>query len=700
MSKKAGFWWLLLAFSFVIMSGGCGGGGGNGGDPEAPNEPAPPLRFIEEDWEYIQNNVIDMDIENLVRTDGTYIIPRSGSSSVQAFGASSTTVSGQQAKLDNMMERAVRLTKPFGASDIRGNTRPHDGGGSVPFGQKRFVYVYPAWGPDYAKDNVAIKQYLGSDSKCQHGMFGMDCVAFMVMCAEAAGINLTVPWDAGGRAARRLWEGEAFWQGLGFTEAKDVTDEETGKVPPKPGDILAWWKTRTVTNSDGKDEIQYFDTHIGIVVEYDTGRIGLAHSIANGGDAGEYQFTCQRYREDIEGNKINGPVISRFNAKSGLTSETSPRTNTEFRRIRLISETTPVTNDNWIDAADTSWYNTNQDSFMIYNAYQLAGVAKLVNDATTSFSGKTITLADNISLAGAEWTPIGREQGLQSRSFLGTFDGNGRTISNMKISEEWRLPVGLFAVVGVVGIGYEASAVVRNVNMTNVNISSYDTRGTTGGIVGLNYGTVSDCTVSGSIVAHGGGIVGGNVGRVSNCYSSANITPPRGGDAGGIAGDNMGTVTHSISSGNISSSSYIVTDDYGNVNSAFPAHAGGIVGTNTGTISNCESRGNVSATNPSLHTAGSGGVTAGGIVGRSNGTVTDSHKLSGTVSVFSNYDDTFNSERARAGGVIGRSSTSVAASVSGNTFSVAATGQTYGIGEDWRNGSPPYPPSNNGAEPR
>ena len=53
---------------------------------------------------------------------------------------------------------------------------------------------------------------------------------------------------------------------------------------------------------------------------------------------------------------------------------------------------------NWIDDANTSWYNKNETTFEISTAEDLAGLAKLVNDETDDFSGKTITLTQPIDL--------------------------------------------------------------------------------------------------------------------------------------------------------------------------------------------------------------------------------------------------------------------------------------------------------------
>jgi len=85
----------------------------------------------------------------------------------------------------------------------------------------------------------------------------------------------------------------------------------------------------------------------------------------------------------------------------------------------------------WSDygAYSISWYDKAQTDFYISTASELAGVAYLVNNNFTSFSGKTIHLSNDIDLQGKEWNPIGSS----NTYFAGSFDGNGYKISNVSI---------------------------------------------------------------------------------------------------------------------------------------------------------------------------------------------------------------------------------------------------------------------------
>ena len=163
---------------------------------------------------------------------------------------------------------------------------------------------------------------------------------------------------------------------------------------------------------------------------------------------------------------------------------------------------------------DTSWYDSatadTTTSYEISTAAQLAGVAKLVNDGITTFEGKTITLKANVNLAGEEWTPIGMNN---NKAFRGTFDGDGKTISNLTITVK-NNNVGLF--------GYLLSpATIKGVTLKHVSISG---NLCVGCIAGYAYtGTeIVDCHILGKIAVEGwwyiGGIAGnGYLDKVDNC---------------------------------------------------------------------------------------------------------------------------------------------------------------------------------------
>ena len=173
-------------------------------------------------------------------------------------------------------------------------------------------------------------------------------------------------------------------------------------------------------------------------------------------------------------------------------------------------------------------------------------------------------LTRNITLSSAPWTPIGRDSPATAR-FIGTFDGNGHTISGLTINRD-QSHQGMFGVIGNDGE-------VKNLGLINVNLNVFegdDVIASLGGVVGVNRGTVQYCYVTGNVSGRQavGGVVGNNWNIVEKCYSTATV---RGfNSAGGVVGNNLGIVRHSYSTGIIEG------------NSTSRAAIGGVVGDNSG----------------------------------------------------------------------------------------------------------------------
>ena len=166
------------------------------------------------------------------------------------------------------------------------------------------------------------------------------------------------------------------------------------------------------------------------------------------------------------------------------------------------------------EAVNTAWYSEEKTDFVLDEASQLAGFAKLVNEGS-SFEGKTISLVVDMDLAGNPWTPIGTKTSM----FSGSFDGNGKTISNLKIVEGSY--VGLF--------GYVGDATIKGITLENAQVSGAERVGSLIGRIAGN-ASVSDCMADGSSNVEGsgsntGGLVAEIAGKVNvelkNLTSSA-----------------------------------------------------------------------------------------------------------------------------------------------------------------------------------
>src|SRR4029453_8617957 len=141
----------------------------------------------------------------------------------------------------------------------------------------------------------------------------------------------------------------------------------------------------------------------------------------------------------------------------------------------------------------------------------------------------------------ANFTPLGTLNTI--------FDGQGYTISNLKIVDSTAPNVGLFSSIGSTGV-------VRNLNLTDVAVSALNSQ-FVGALAGTNAGTISNISATGIVqVGSGstaGGLVGQNLGSISNSFASVAVGSPNAANlpAGGLGGNNAGTILSSAATGNV-----------------------------------------------------------------------------------------------------------------------------------------------------
>ena len=184
----------------------------------------------------------------------------------------------------------------------------------------------------------------------------------------------------------------------------------------------------------------------------------------------------------------------------------------------------PSLEGNWTDNGnyDISWYNDTDSEFTLSDAADLAGLAVLVNGGNT-FAGKTIYLANDIDLAGREWTSIGTGNNVNNY-FGGTFDGKGYAVSHLTSQNSTTYYHGLFGIISSNGL-------VQNLSIIDANIYSYDTSLRMGILADwINIGTVKNCYTSGTVHnASGNKLLGGVIGtgtsgsKIISCASDAII---------------------------------------------------------------------------------------------------------------------------------------------------------------------------------
>jgi len=235
------------------------------------------------------------------------------------------------------------------------------------------------------------------------------------------------------------------------------------------------------------------------------------------------------------------------------------------------------------------------------------------NNDTRSKHYKLIADIPLTYIGDATWTPIGDN----SNPFTGSLDGNGHSISKLKIRASGG-DVGLFGYINV-------SA--DNIAVQNLQLVEVDIQGNTdnpnsvyaGAVAGRLYGgTIQGCAVFGEIFSnrsvsqsYAGGIVGemNTAGIIQNCYISGTISALGNSYtyAGGIAGRSFGSIQNCYATGAVSA-------DESN------SSAGGIAGRSAnGSIRNCVAlNNNVSATPNPWRVAGNTSISLANNYGWSN----------------------------------------------------------------------------------
>ena len=249
-------------------------------------------------------------------------------------------------------------------------------------------------------------------------------------------------------------------------------------------------------------------------------------------------------------------------------------------------------------AAARGYIIEDDGTYTVTSADGLMNVAELVNGGKTDIN---ITLDKNIDLTGKDWTPIGTSA---RNSYKGTFDGGGHTITGLTVTTNDE-DVGLFGRLNRAGT-------VKNVVMEGIQITSNQINGgSIGGVIGFSWGTIENCSVSGSVsgTVYVGGVVGVQWGgSITGCSSSATVKGMV--DVGGVVGQINGNIplTACYATGNVT----LEIDPEKNIS------GGGLVGFNGGSsLLACYATGNVTSTGSST-----GKVHIGGFLGDNYTTVT------------------------------------------------------------------------------
>ena len=357
-------------------------------------------------------------------------------------------------------------------------------------------------------------------------------------------------------------------------------------------------KVRVTPSDDALGEVQSLQLYAHTQCTYEKG------TVVQGSQEGWIEMKPCEYTE-------NGATINCWEANVVPDYEiTKLRANGNEERT-LSSGITPEAGKfyNITLNKDKGYTDDGQGNYTVTSAEGLKNIAKLVNEEWKL--GINITLTADIDLSGIDWTPIGKDD---NKAYTGTFDGNGKTITGLTVTGSDQY-AGLFGYIDKVGT-------VKNVVLEDVQITSDNSSGYAGGVAGDSWGTIENCSVSGSVsgTTFAGGVVGSQWGgSITGCNSSATVKGVI--FAGGIAGEtNSGaSLTGCYATGDVT------VENDGTNNS----HAGGVVGYNGGgTLTACYATGSVTGTG-----TGTGSCYVGGVTGDNvDGTLTACYHANGTVS--------------------------------------------------------------------
>ena len=401
-----------------------------------------------------------------------------------------------------------------------------------------------------------------------------------VVVSEPVIVNKTVILNMNGKTIRNttdIWnEATGAWSLISVRNGGDLTITGNGKLQAKANDCFAvdvqGGAKLTIENGTFVGNIHAVYVYQGeLTVKGGTYSIQQLYSSEK---PYEYVLNCyDDHRTDGTAKIIvTGGTFEKFNPANCAAEGAG----TNFVAAGYTAK--KLEGDKYqVVALFASGTGTAKDPFTVATDEQLKAFAADVNGGA-DYAGKIIKLTADIDLAGKEWAPIGTAE----HPFSGTFDGNNKTISNLKITTGNY--AGLF--------GYVSTATIKNVKLANAQVSGGERMASLIGRI-TDDATVTNCSndaassVTGSDSNTGGligEIVNGTV-ELSNLVNNAAVknTKKSNSRAGGVVaqvttGANV-TLTNCTNNGAV------------NTNNGY---AGGIVSayqSGTLNIANCVNRG-------------------------------------------------------------------------------------------------------------
>jgi len=227
------------------------------------------------------------------------------------------------------------------------------------------------------------------------------------------------------------------------------------------------------------------------------------------------QATFDISNQTIKCETNNG--LSRLAATKWTYGESSQNWNLEIQSSRIVD---------LVEARDIEISKQGEES--VYMSFQ--GFRNTVNQGNT-YEGYEIKLLEDIDLHNTNWTPIGSS----SKPFKGNFDGNNKTISNLKINDNTKEFQGLF--------GFISGSTIKNINIDNADL---DIKKKSGILIGEATGDpyIKNINITKSSL-YGESVCGGLIGMITSnaiiekCTIDANVTTTSSSTSrcGGFVGD-------------------------------------------------------------------------------------------------------------------------------------------------------------------
>ena len=245
---------------------------------------------------------------------------------------------------------------------------------------------------------------------------------------------------------------------------------------------------------------------------------------------------------------------------------------------------------------------------------------------------KVFVLEGDIDLSGTEFSAI--------PTFGGIFLGQGHTVSGLRLTGEMTAQ-GFFRYL-------QKTALVQDLHLKGTVQPAKNGNLDIGGMVGINSGTVRNCSFTGTVsgTEQIGGIAGRN--KVSGIIEGCTVSGTVYGDhyIGGIAGENLGVIRGCVNTAQVNTQV-----DHNSVSAVMSGislesltaresisdatNIGGIAGSSSGVIRGCENRANIGYEKMGYNVGGIAGSQIGYITGCANcGTVNGSDGVGGIVGQF------------------------------------------------------------------